>query len=143
MAAIAPGRVLDLKLGMTPEAVQRILGDPEVRPGHEGALFFEYPGIVVSFRDGVANMLIVEASDIGKSGAGAFVGMGFRELERLVGGLYFGEGERLWRAADTAGIWYDVVRPPRDGKESDPWDCAEIYVISDPEHAVVHAIYVM
>ena len=144
--AIAPGRVLDLKLGMTPEVVQNTFGDPQDqirRSDGVGFFKYQYPGIAVTFYEGLANMLIVESPDIGKTGAGAFAGMPFRELERLVGGLYFGEGERLWRAADTAGIWYDIVRPPRDGEEFDPWLCAEIYVISDPERAVVQGIWVM
>ena len=143
-SSIAPGRVLDLRLGMTPEAVQRILGDPQGRRGGDGIIFLEYPGIVVSLYDGVANMLIVDAAEIGATEAGAFAGMPFRELERLVGELVFGEGEGLWTSVETEGLWYEIARPSREGEEPiDPPLCSEVHAITDPERAVVRRIYVM
>ncbi len=143
-SAIAPGRVLDVQLGMPPEAVQRILGEPQTRRGSGGMLFLQYPGIEVAFHNGLANMLIVEAAEIGRTEAGAYAGMPLRELSRVVGELTYDEDQHLWTTARTDGIWYEIARPPREGEEPlDPPLCAEVWLISDPESAVLRRIYVM
>lgn len=143
--AITPGRVRELKLGMTPEAVRAICGDP-LDQWDEGILCMKYPGITVTAVDGSVNMLIVESAEIGATDSGVSVGMSFRNLEGLVGSVIFDDddGAMLWTTSDRPGIWYEIARPPTEGEEPlNPPLVSEWFNVQDPEKAVVRSIFVM
>lgn len=72
--------------------------------------------------EGLVTMFVFVAGSSVVTPRGVRVGDSYQRLVELVGPLWYGEEEALWRAVDEAGMWAPKGGTPGDGVPQSWWD---------------------